>query len=553
MASVHVRVGHHDDLVVAQLLDVEVLGTDPGPQRGDQRAELGRAQHLVEPRALHVQDLAAQRQDRLEPPVARLLRRSARGIALDDEELRARRIAFLAIRQLARQGRDVERALAPGQLARLAGGFPGGRGLDHLGDDPLGLARVLLEPVAQLLADDALDHRANLRRDQLVLGLRGKLGIGHLDREHAGQPLARVLAAQRHLFLLGDAFGARIVVDGPRQRPPEAREMGAAVALRDGVGEAEHGLVVAVRPLQRRLHGDAVGFPADRDGRIEERRLAAVQIFDESPDPAFIGHLDNLGLDPAGVGEHQPDAGVQEGELAQPVFQHRKAEGGVAEGCRGRAEGDLGPRPAPGVAHRLERAGRLSVLEADRMLLGGPPDSELQPFRKRVDHRDADAVKPARDLVGVLVEFPAGMELGHDHLGRRDAFFVHLHRDTAAVIGHGDRAVAVQRDRDLGAMARQRLVDRVVDHLVDHVVQARAVVGVADIHAGPLADRLQPLEDLDRRGVIGVVAGIRRGGFDCLCHRLSRPVTRPERARRRRPRTVARGRPARRTPRARCR
>ena len=56
-------------------------------------------------------------------------------------------------------------------------------------------------------------------------------------------------------------------------------------------------------------------------------------------------------------------------------------------------------------------------------------------------------------------------------------------------------------------MAGQRLVDGVVDHLVDHVVQARAVVGVADIHARPLADGIQALENLDG---IGAVFGLGR-------------------------------------------
>ena len=51
--------------------------------------------------------------------------------------------------------------------------------------------------------------------------------------------------------------------------------------------------------------------------------------------------------------------------------------------------------------------------------------------------------------------------------------------------------------RDGGGVTGQRLVDAVVDDLVHHVVQARAVVGVADIHAGALADSLQPLENLD--------------------------------------------------------
>ncbi len=53
-------------------------------------------------------------------------------------------------------------------------------------------------------------------------------------------------------------------------------------------------------------------------------------------------------------------------------------------------------------------------------------------------------------------------------------------------------------DRDLDARreAGQGLVDRVVDHLEDAVVQA-ALVGVADVHVGPLAHPFQALEFLD--------------------------------------------------------
>ena len=40
MRAVDVRVGHDDDLVVAQLLDVEVVAPDAGAERGDQRADL---------------------------------------------------------------------------------------------------------------------------------------------------------------------------------------------------------------------------------------------------------------------------------------------------------------------------------------------------------------------------------------------------------------------------------------------------------------------------------------------------------------------------------
>jgi hypothetical protein len=56
-------------------------------------------------------------------------------------------------------------------------------------------------------------------------------------------------------------------------------------------------------------------------------------------------------------------------------------------------------------------------------------------------------------------------------------------------------------------VAGERLVDRVVDHLVHHVMEARPVVGVADIHARPLAHGIEALEDLDGLRAIAVLGG----------------------------------------------
>src|SRR3546814_15543009 len=84
-------------------------------------------------------DVCSSDLDRLVLAVPPLLGRAAGRVALDDEELGLRRIAFLAVRQLAGQRGDVERALAPGQLARLARRLARGGRLDHLADDAPGL------------------------------------------------------------------------------------------------------------------------------------------------------------------------------------------------------------------------------------------------------------------------------------------------------------------------------------------------------------------------------------------------------------------------------
>src|SRR6202041_240626 len=121
--AVDVGVGHDDDLVVAQLLDVEVVPPDAGAKRGDQGADLLASQHLVEARALDIEDLATQWQHRLELAVAALLGGSASRIALDDEDLGLGGVALLTVGEFAGQARDVERALAAGEVSRLSRGL----------------------------------------------------------------------------------------------------------------------------------------------------------------------------------------------------------------------------------------------------------------------------------------------------------------------------------------------------------------------------------------------------------------------------------------------
>ena len=85
--AVDVRVRHDDDLVVAQLVELEIVAPDARAHRLDQRADLAAGEHPVEARALDVEDLAPQRQDRLEMAVAALLGRAAGAVALDQEQL----------------------------------------------------------------------------------------------------------------------------------------------------------------------------------------------------------------------------------------------------------------------------------------------------------------------------------------------------------------------------------------------------------------------------------------------------------------------------------
>ncbi len=140
-------------------------------------------------------------------------------------------------------------------------------------------------------------------------------------------------------------------------------------------------------------------------------------------------------------------------------------------------------------------------------------DLQLQLLRERVDDGDADPVQPARDFVAAAVaELAAGVQGGQHHLGGGSLLLLQFFdRDAAAVVGDRAAVVGVEDDADFAAVAGDRLVDRVVDHLVDEMVEA-ARAGRADVHAGPLADRLQSLEDGDVLGAVGVRRRLRLAG-----------------------------------------
>jgi hypothetical protein len=239
---------------------------------------------------------------------------------------------------------------------------------------------------------------------------------------------------------------------------------------------------------------------------------------DKSFDPTLIGQDFLEGLGAAQIAQLDHHAGIQERQFTKAVLQGLQIEIDVGKGGQGRHEGDMGAGQvfavlAPGrLAGDDQGRDRVAAFEAHFVRLSDPIDLQQQIVGQGVDHRNAHPVQTAGNLVRILVELPAGMELGHDDLGRADALFVHVSRNAAPIVGDGHRAIGVQGDLDQRGVAGQGLVDGVIDHLIDHVVQARAVVGVADIHARPLAHRIEALEHLDGVGAVVVPVQLAFGG-----------------------------------------
>ena len=159
---------------------------------------------------------------------------------------------------------------------------------------------------------------------QLVLGLAAELGLGHLDAEHAAQAFAHVVAGDFDLGLLGELVFFDVLVDDARHRGAQAGQVGAAVALRDVVGEAEHLLVVAAVPLHGHFNADVGALVARAVAqRVEhvgvQNRLALVDEIDKALDATGAGEV--VFLAAAFVLQADAHAVVQEAQFAQALAE----------------------------------------------------------------------------------------------------------------------------------------------------------------------------------------------------------------------------------------
>jgi len=226
-----------------------------------------------------------------------------------------------------------------------------------------------------------------------------------------------------------------------------------------------------------------------------EHLLGFVDVLHEGDDATV--EFEFVALARALVGDADVQARVQKRQLPQSLGErievefHDLEDGGVwLEGDFGAAQiGDPDLRDlllghAPGV-----------LLLVDFSL---PLDLETKPLRKRVHAGHADAVEPAGDLIGGILELAACVQLGHHYVdgvhplnGR-----VRADRYSAPVVLDGNGIVDVDDELNVGADSGESLVHCVVYHFVNEMMQA---VGprVAHVHPGAFADGFQSLQDRD--------------------------------------------------------
>ncbi len=225
----------------------------------------------------------------------------------------------------------------------------------------------------------------------------------------------------------------------------------------DVVGVGVDDFVVAVGPLQRALDDVAVAFAVGRDDR-RERFFVFVEPLDERDDAALVEIRLLFGLFAlfdAFVAQRDAQAAIEEREFAQALLERAPREVERLEDLRIGLEPLIRAGAFGGSADLLERHRRDAALELDLVEIAVAAHARRHVFGERVDDRHADAVQAARHLVAALAELAAGVQDRHRDLDRRHLFFgVHVDRNSAPVVVHGNRAVLVDDDVDLGRDAR---------------------------------------------------------------------------------------------------
>ena len=136
-----------------------------------------------------------------------------------------------------------------------------------------------------------------------------------------------------------------------------------------------------------------------------------------------------------------------------------------------------------------------------------------QPIGKRIDHRGTHPVETAAGFIGAVVKFSSGVQSGEHQTRSTYALLVHSHGNSSSVVADGGRAVRLQSHPDGIAIPCQMFVHGIVYNLINQMVQSLSG-HTADIHARPLAHRLQSLQYRNIRSTVICI---------CFCHNLPHP------------------------------
>ena len=348
---------------------------------------------------------------------------------------------------------------------------------------------------------------------QPVLGLAHELRFADKARHQRAAACQQILAGD--LFGLAVLHQIAIGAHALQDRGPEPRLMRATFGGGHGVAIGLQETVAHGRPVDRPFHTarHAVFFgKANLSGKRPVRigccflkRIA--QIIGQAAGKVKIRLQGGFAVIDRGFPadfDAREQIGLRPYHFQQPRRFHlqRAKDFGIG------VEGHGGAAPVGGRADLLHRALRDTARKALAEQLAVARHLHHHAVGQRIHHRGADTVQPARGLIGLAVELAARVQGAQDHLQRRFAgkLRMRIHRDAPAIVADRHAVIGVQLYFDAVGMACHRFVHRIVQNFGHQVMQG-AFIRAADIHPRPLADRFQPFQHLDGRGVVVVVLG----------------------------------------------
>ena len=345
---------------------------------------------------------------------------------------------------------------------------------------------------------------------QFGFGLPFKLRFGYFDGNDGGEPLAEVLAGDFRLVLLQlFQFLGVFVFSVFLQRTGQCR------AETGQVRTAFYGIdVVDIRMDVFRI------TVVVHDGYFDRNPLLfRVQVYH------VVEQVDTAGINVAHeffqtvlameclaarhtvlvllahVGQGNCDTGIQECQFAHTVSQNLIFVSRSNEDAAVRPE-LLACAPKFGFAYDLDRIERLTAFVFLLVDLAFPEDLRKHVGRKGVYARHTDTMKTSGHLIGALVELAACMKYGHDDFQcGLVLFFMHVYRNTAAVVLYGDGVVFIDSDFYVRTIAGKCFVDGVIHGFINQVVQT-FLADVSDIHRRTFAYGFQSFQHLNAAGRI---------------------------------------------------
>ncbi len=145
MRSVHIGIGHDDDLMITEFIQTKIRLFDACSKRRNDDTDLFALQDLIKSGFFHIENFAFQWQNCLVTAITSLFGRAAGGISLHDKYFTLSWIPLLTIGQLPWKGSRFKNAFAPGQLSSLTSSFTGSGRIKNFCDDFFRNRRIFLK------------------------------------------------------------------------------------------------------------------------------------------------------------------------------------------------------------------------------------------------------------------------------------------------------------------------------------------------------------------------------------------------------------------------